>query len=94
MATSWRKAVWAGIDSASARTALNTFKGMRLEPRVVAAQDTAEFRQFLDKNVEWAVLDDRTRVTGMPWRSRLERSRPSTELAAGYVQTLLRETLS
>ena len=83
-ANAWRRVAWQNVDSAATRQVLSSMEGMSVLPREVTPQESAEFRQFLDKYVEWPVLDHRTFAPGMAWRDRRGRARPNAELPAGY----------
>eukprot|EP01063_Lacrimia_lanifica_P009881 TRINITY_DN16729_c0_g1_i1.p1 TRINITY_DN16729_c0_g1~~TRINITY_DN16729_c0_g1_i1.p1 ORF type:complete len:246 (+),score=55.47 TRINITY_DN16729_c0_g1_i1:43-780(+) len=82
-AQSWKRVAWSQHDTRGGKAVLTSLKDMRLEPRVTGPQHITDVRQFLDKNIGYAALDDKTKVAGLPWRSRMLRVRPSTDMHPG-----------
>eukprot|EP00755_Sulcionema_specki_P033511 Sspe_Gene.100903::Locus_75543_Transcript_2_2_Confidence_0.400_Length_795::g.100903::m.100903 len=80
MATRWRVLAWEAGKGGLANSRLAE-KGY--EARMVTPQTAPQFREFLDKKLEWPVLDDRSKLPGLPWRSRRGRVRPSEDVHKG-----------
>ncbi|KAJ9468390.1 hypothetical protein DIPPA_33154 [Diplonema papillatum] len=82
-AQSWKKLAWEGIETEGMKAVRERLREERLVSRIVRPQENPSFHRFIDDTATWPVLDDRTKQPGLPWRSRLNRDRPSADIHPG-----------